>query len=542
MNEAQLKQLDVVYFCRGGENEELRYSLRSVEQNLPHRKVWVYGEKPEWCHPDEYVQTEQVGESKWERVRGMLREACRNPKISENFVLMNDDFYVMKPIKELPPYYDSLVCRKIVLMELKNNNMVDKYTLMLRHTVSALTGLSGCLKNYAVHMPMIINRQKMLEAMGAYPSVLSFRVLYGNYARIGGESHPDVKVYAADGGNFDRDADFLSSEDKAFVEDAEFGGFIRQRFPEPSEFERRKGVSPFSFINHENSPEWTERNQKLRESENGAVTYSRGITKHYEPVFRRYFENGERHVLLCSVISEKTPPSFPDYDLIFVFLHQCHSRYQPVLETARNFVNQNPQAQVVFIVWHEGCQADLQAAGFNAEFVPMAIDLEEIRAAKVKVPKYNDRIIYFGNLRGVKLGNFQYFKQEAEQLGVHVDKISGCIFNDDRDHKLSRAEVLMLLQHYKYGVGVGICAHEMAALGLKVILYAYDQKCCCAYTKEQADHYWRRNLCSRDETDVPVRDAVQNLDKLVRFEPIGLEDNVDRIEKICQKYGGKERR
>ena len=41
--------MDIVYNCRPGkQNEELRYSIRSVMENLPHDNLWVVGGKPEW--------------------------------------------------------------------------------------------------------------------------------------------------------------------------------------------------------------------------------------------------------------------------------------------------------------------------------------------------------------------------------------------------------------------------------------------------------------------------------------------------------------
>ena len=40
---------DLVYIvCPGDQNEELRYSLRSVARNLPGRRVWIFGHTPPW--------------------------------------------------------------------------------------------------------------------------------------------------------------------------------------------------------------------------------------------------------------------------------------------------------------------------------------------------------------------------------------------------------------------------------------------------------------------------------------------------------------
>ena len=45
--------LDVVYVLKSNiDPEELRYSLRSVEKNFPHRYVWFVGSQPEGFKPD----------------------------------------------------------------------------------------------------------------------------------------------------------------------------------------------------------------------------------------------------------------------------------------------------------------------------------------------------------------------------------------------------------------------------------------------------------------------------------------------------------
>ena len=37
-----------VYICKDGENEELRYSIRSVLKNTKDAVIWVVGGKPNW--------------------------------------------------------------------------------------------------------------------------------------------------------------------------------------------------------------------------------------------------------------------------------------------------------------------------------------------------------------------------------------------------------------------------------------------------------------------------------------------------------------
>lgn len=55
-----LKNCDIVYFVKNSEyNGELRYSMRSVLKNFPHRKIWFVGGLPKGIKPDYYQPVNQ---------------------------------------------------------------------------------------------------------------------------------------------------------------------------------------------------------------------------------------------------------------------------------------------------------------------------------------------------------------------------------------------------------------------------------------------------------------------------------------------------
>ena len=88
--------------------------------------------------------------------------------------------------------------------------------------------------DYAIHVPMLIDRANALEALQMFPRCQMFRSLYGNYAAIGGEYHQDVKT-ADPEKIIPADADFFSTSNKAFA------GSVREQlekmFPEPCKYE-----------------------------------------------------------------------------------------------------------------------------------------------------------------------------------------------------------------------------------------------------------------------------------------------------------------
>src|SRR5690606_40329879 len=94
--------MDVVYLVRpGNRNEELRWSLRTLV-NLPHDRVWIVGHLPNWIdrHKVQYLRTEQY-ELKHTNTLNNLATACDHSDISDRFVLMNDDFFVLQPVDQL---------------------------------------------------------------------------------------------------------------------------------------------------------------------------------------------------------------------------------------------------------------------------------------------------------------------------------------------------------------------------------------------------------------------------------------------------------
>lgn len=226
---------DIVYFLKEDiEINELRYSLRSVDQNFPHDRIWFVGGQPNKLIPDVRLAIKQDAHTKWENVRNMLRKVCENDDISEEFWLFNDDFFIMRPWTSEVPLYNDTLENHISHIESRHGNQVTTYTSKLRECKAELERCGYGTLNYAIHCPMLINRKKMLETLDKFPDCPMFRSLYGNMHDIGGVSHKDCKI-----AGFDRieDDDWLSTTDTTFKL-GRVGRFIRSRFPEPCRYER----------------------------------------------------------------------------------------------------------------------------------------------------------------------------------------------------------------------------------------------------------------------------------------------------------------
>ena len=232
-----MEKLDVVYFIKPDlVNNELRYSLRSVENNFPHRYVWFFGGQPIELTPDRRAPIIQSGANRYEKVRNMLRAACENDEITEDFWLFNDDFFVLRPLEDIPAWYDGDLIERFQRIERRRGRQ-SSYTQQLRRTVEALRNAGYGILNYAVHVPMKINRKKMLQTLDRFPDCPMFRALYGNMHEIGGINAPDVKIVASQF-TFPRDACLVSTSDSSFI-NGDVGRDIRDRFPEKSRWEMR---------------------------------------------------------------------------------------------------------------------------------------------------------------------------------------------------------------------------------------------------------------------------------------------------------------
>jgi hypothetical protein len=225
---------DIVYVVRAGErNEELRYSIRSL-RNLPHGKVWIAGYCPKWLGNDIGVIKTQTRPGGHVSAKANLRAACEHPEVSESFVYMNDDFFIMQPHETLPVMH-----RGSLADAAKNDRMASSYQRAMGKTLAILEkqGIKDSLM-YELHGPMTVTKAGMLEALALcnYPMIQE-RTIFGNMQGVGGEKRHNHKVRRQDRGW--SSWPFISTNDNTF-RTLPVGEYIRSKFSEASPFE----VSP----------------------------------------------------------------------------------------------------------------------------------------------------------------------------------------------------------------------------------------------------------------------------------------------------------
>lgn len=229
--------MDFVYVCKQGENEELRYSIRSVLASFPDAAIWVVGGKPSW-YSGNFIAVRR-NPSVYDTVNKNLEALVTCPDISEEFVLMNDDFFITQKIDSIDMYHAG-----------KMSDMIDRIETMCttynmdRFYLNKVQRTSNFIKkrykiddpiNYELHMPMVMEKAKLKPLLGL-PSL--WRSTYGNLYDVGGTQSGDVKVYGS--GNY-KSFDYLntpfryaSSNDDSFES---MKPWLHDLFPNPSKHE-----------------------------------------------------------------------------------------------------------------------------------------------------------------------------------------------------------------------------------------------------------------------------------------------------------------
>lgn len=190
--------MDIVYLVKESKNTdslELRYSLRSLV-NLPHDKVYLVGEKPEWAVNVQFLPVPQ-DKTKPENWTDNLLEAVNNPDISEDFIMMNDDFFIMHHMDEIPALHFGPMATVIADFERRypeGSAYIDNMKLLYERL-----RMEGYVEpvSYELHTPMALNKTRVRElyADPDYVIPYHFRTLYGNKYHVGGHATKDFKLY-----------------------------------------------------------------------------------------------------------------------------------------------------------------------------------------------------------------------------------------------------------------------------------------------------------------------------------------------------------
>lgn len=241
-----METYDLVYILGTGStwhDNEIRFSLRSVEKNFTALgKVFVVGELPPWLKNVIHIPQEDVSSNKQINSKVKQLKAVRDSRLSQNFILMNDDFFFLKQMAKIPIYSRGTIDDMLSTHRTKTGAYY--YALKDTNNVLRNAGVEMPL-DFAIHAPMVFDKTALDETLCkiADDKPYSLRTIYGNLQKLDPIIVDDFKVSNPFEftGQLARDREFLSMSDAITFYDP-FRQWLKSEFPIPSRFENDGGA------------------------------------------------------------------------------------------------------------------------------------------------------------------------------------------------------------------------------------------------------------------------------------------------------------
>lgn len=240
MDQEMNDQTDLVYILGTGSqwnNNEIRYSMRSVEKNVPHRNIVIVGYLPRFARNVVHVPCRDPYRNKLQNSIHKTAKIVKEKRISERFAIMNDDFFFLKPLEKILNFYKGSMAEMIRTHPTKNGY----YFEAAKRTRDMLKEKGIVPKDYSLHYPMILEKRKVARILSMFDHRAEgylFRTVYANYYNLGGYVRKDSKVKSMPELKMKRikQSDMISTSDGIAMQSS-FREWIHKKFPEPSKYE-----------------------------------------------------------------------------------------------------------------------------------------------------------------------------------------------------------------------------------------------------------------------------------------------------------------
>jgi hypothetical protein len=240
--------IDVVYpyfSVQKDNDDELRYSLRSLSNLHEQVNVWIVGDKPDWLNLEKvnYIpHSKQKGSSRYIDSRAKVKLAAQNEKMGSHFLYMNDDLYFIVPVSAayigIPRYFADYT------------DSLDKFKINVEYNKLELKGLKALeelqrpMRNYGLHWPYMYKSKLYLEIYEEFKldknAHNSETLYYNTHAKAiipyGNDLLRSNEVVTEDF-NFDnipKDIMVLNNKEKGF---RRIKGILSQLFPQACDYE-----------------------------------------------------------------------------------------------------------------------------------------------------------------------------------------------------------------------------------------------------------------------------------------------------------------
>lgn len=221
---------DIVLYVRSGENEELRYAIRTWCENLEFGRLCASGGPfPRWFHPDiAHENRSQYGLMK--QCYYNLLAALSDDQLTDEVLVMMDDIFIINRVGEWKINHN-------------RGTLLDQYNRMKKKTgyadllLSTHEELGGGL-SFEEHAPFRCDRRKLLKLLQDYGPqkmpLLLWRSMYGNTYKAPTEYKKDIKL--AERTSPMPHTSIISTNERSWAGTA--GIVLRDWYPTPSKYER----------------------------------------------------------------------------------------------------------------------------------------------------------------------------------------------------------------------------------------------------------------------------------------------------------------
>lgn len=136
----------------GQPTEELRYTVRSLSKNLPHRNLWLAGVEVPWLNLP-LIHVPQVP-GKYAHAYQVLRAILTSQALTDDVIVADDDMVLLEPLVALPAYHRGPV--KDLPQARRQQGIAD--------TIATVGPDALCRDN---HTPSLVSRALLLNQLGA---------------------------------------------------------------------------------------------------------------------------------------------------------------------------------------------------------------------------------------------------------------------------------------------------------------------------------------------------------------------------------------
>jgi hypothetical protein len=148
----------------GWNNNEIRYSLRSMEKHISGiDRLFIVGEKPDFLTDFIHIEMSDPNDCREMNIMEKIRAACVNG-ISQKFLFCNDDHFILKDYEATKfPYYSDGTLSQAVHKHTKDN-----YKNTIRNTINVLKDWDLPANHFDLHCPIVYDREKFVEIVDSY--------------------------------------------------------------------------------------------------------------------------------------------------------------------------------------------------------------------------------------------------------------------------------------------------------------------------------------------------------------------------------------